>query len=781
MTAKVLGKRIQRNEDPRLLTGQALFVDDVQLPGMLHAAFLRSDYPHARIHSIDASAARNRLGVVAVYTAEDMGDVWRPGPLLVPAPTVIPGCVFNKCTQVPMAKDKIRHQGEPLAVVIAESRYIAEDALADILVDLEPLEAVVDMQRALDPGVPLVHENLGSNLASHVQQENGNYAEARAQADVVVGAHFVIDRGIAGAMENRGYVANWDFKSQQLTLWATTQAPIPLRNGLANMLGLSENQVRVIAPFVGGGFGPKIMMFQPEEVLLTWSTMKLRRPIKWIEDRQENFLATTQERTQIHDAEIALTQDGKILGVKDVFLHDTGAYNSYGLTVPLNTQTHVISPYKILNYYSEFTVVFTNRILVTPVRGAGRTYGVFVMERLMDLAAKKLGLDPVELRRRNLVQPEDFPYKTGIIGQDFAKNVLDSGNYPGVLEKAVQAIDYENFIKVEQPRLRAEGKHVGIGLVFFTEGTGVGPFEGGRVTVRNNGKVTMVTGVGTQGQGHFTSFAQIVAEQLGVDVKDVFVVTGDTDQFHWGAGTFASRGATVAGSAIHAAAGNVRAKILKLASKVLEAPEEELELEGGQVRVADIPSRSISLGELAVIANPARGAVEPGTEPGLEATAYYGPPYGATASGAVGMIVEVDTETFLVKIKRFVIAHDCGTVVNPLIVDGQIHGGVSLGVGNSFFEKLAYDESGQLLNGTLSDYLLPRATDMPRIEIIHQSTPSPLNPLGIKGVGEAGAIPTPSAFVQAVENALQDYHVEILEAPLSPNRLFEIVQSAQRS
>ncbi|MCL4562809.1 MAG: xanthine dehydrogenase family protein molybdopterin-binding subunit [Chloroflexi bacterium] len=781
METKYFGKRIQRNEDPRILTGQALFVDDVELPDMLHATFLRSDYPHARINSIDISAALARPGVIAVYTAKDMGDYWKPGPLLVPAPTAIPGVVFNKRTQVPMAREEIRHQGEPIAVVIAKSRYIAEDALADIVADLEPLDPVVDVEKALEPGSPLVYNDLGTNLASHVQQENGNYAAAAAQADVVIKAHIVIDRGIAGAMENRGLVVQWDPKSQHLTVWATTQAPIALRNGLSGILGLSESQVRVIAPFVGGGFGPKIMVFQPEEVVLTWASMKLGLPIKYIEDRQENFLAMTQERNQIHDAEIALTKDGKILGVKDVFVQDTGAFNSYALTVPLNTQTHTTGPYKVPNYYSEFRVAFTDRILVTPVRGAGRPYGVFVMERLMDLAAKKLGLDPTEIRRRNYLQPEEFPYRTGIIGQDFAKNILDSGNYPATLDKALEMIEYEQFIKEEQPKLRAQGKHVGIGVVTFTEGTGVGPYEGGRVTVEASGKVSVATGVGTQGQGHYTSFAQVVAEQLGVPVEDVRVVTGDTDQFHWGAGTFASRGATVAGNAIHAAASLVRAKILKLASKTLQVPEEDLVLENSEIHSATHPTTCIPLGELAVKANPSRGAVEPGAEPGLEATAYYGPPYGATAGGTVAMIVEVDTELMRVEIKRYVIAHDCGTVINPLIVDGQIHGGVSLGVGNSFFEKLVYDENGQLMNGTFMDYLIPRATDMPYIEIGHLSTPSPLNPLGIKGVGEAGAIPTPAAFAQAVENALADYNLEVREIPLSPNRLFELLEESKTS
>jgi carbon-monoxide dehydrogenase large subunit len=776
MTKKYLGQRITRNEDPRLLTGQAQFTDDVNLPGMLHAAFLRSDYAHARINSIDISAALERPGVVAVYTAKEMGDFWTPGPLLVPPPNAVPGAVFYKRTQVPMAREKVRHMGEPMAVVIAESRYIAEDALDDIIVDLEPLPPVVDMEKALAPDAALIHEDLDSNLAAHVVQEKGSFAEAKAKADLVLKRRIVIDRGAAAAMENRGVVVDWDDKAQSLTVWDTTQAPIPLRNGLAGMLGLSEHQVRVIAPFVGGGFGPKIMMFQPEEVLLPWAAVKLKRPIKWIEDRRENFLATTQERGQVHEAEIAMTKDGRILGLSDVFIHDTGAYDTYGMTVPLNTQCHAMSTYDVPNYYTEVKMVFTNKMIVTPVRGAGRPQGIFVMERMLDLAAKELGLDLVEIRQKNYISPDDFPHDHKVIDQAFVPLVFDSGNYPAVMEKAAAMIDYKHFIEVEQPRLRAEGKHVGIGIVSFIETTGVGPYEGARITVGASGKVNVVTGVGTQGQGHFTSFAQIVADQLGVDVRNVHVVTGDTAQFHWGTGTFASRGAVVAGNAVNAAAITVRAKILEWGSKLLNVPEEELELADGEVRVADLPEKSISLGELAVIANPMRGTVEPGTEPGLEATDYFGPQYGATANGAHAMILEVDPETMMIEIKRYVTVEDCGTVLNPLILEGQIHGGVSLGIGNSYYEQLVYDETGQLLNASFMDYLLPRATDMPkRIETGHEETKSPLNPLGSKGAGEAGAIPVPALFAQALENALPEYDLEIIEMPLSPNRLFELL------
>ena len=775
MIKKFIGKRVVRNEDPRLLTGQAQFVDDVEIPGLLHAAFLRSDYAHARLLSIDVSAARRRPGVVAVFTAEDMGDDWQPGPPLVSPPPTAKDVIFHSRRQVPLVKDKVHHAGEAIAVVIAESRYIAEDAVEDILVELEPLEAVVDLEKALEANSVLVHDDLESNLAAQLFQKKGDYETARKEADLVIKRRIVIERGAAAAMENRGIVAHWDAKSQHLTIWDTTQAPIPIRNGTAARLGLSEHQVRVIAPFIGGGFGPKIMMFYAEEMVIPWAAKKLNRPVKWIEDRRENFYATTQERGQVHDVEIALSRDGHILGLKDNFLHDTGAYDPYGLTIPLNTQSHDMGGYDIRNYSSEFKVVFTNKTIVTPVRGAGRPQGIFVIERMLDIAARELGMDPIEIRKRNLIPPDAFPYEHKIIDQAFAPLILDSGNYKAVVDKALEMIGYDKFVKEEQPRLRKEGKYVGIAIAPFIETTGVGPYEGARVTVEASGKINVATGIGTQGQGHFTSFAQIVAEQLGVEVNDVRIVTGDTTEFHWGTGTFASRGAVVAGNAVHAASRIVRQKVLKLASKVLEAPEGELELEDGRVRVADIPQRSISLGELALLANPLRGAVEPGTEPGLESTAYFGPQYGATAFGTHAMILEVDPETMMIKIRRYVTVEDCGTVLNPLILEGQIHGGVSMGLGNAYYEKLHFDETGQLLNASFADYLVVSATEMPRIEVGHLETRSTLNELGAKGVGEAGAIPVPALFAQAIENAFHDRKLEILEMPLSPNRLFELL------
>ncbi|HYN23004.1 MAG TPA: xanthine dehydrogenase family protein molybdopterin-binding subunit [Thermoanaerobaculia bacterium] len=775
-----LGERIRRNEDPRLLTGRALFVDDVDLPDMAHVAFVRSPHAHARILGIDTAQAKRREGVIAVYTAADLGDYWKPGPLLVPPPPV-EGLVFHERTQVPLVKDKVRHLGEPVVLVVAVSRYVAEDAAEEVIVDYEPLPAVVDLEKALETGASLVHEDVGSNVAAHVVQKKGDYEAARAKADVVVGRRFWYDRGAAAAIENRGVVAQWDDRAQKLTIWDTTQAPIPVRNGLAAMLGLSEHQVRLVAPFIGGGFGPKIMMFYPEEVLIPWLAMRLERPVKWIEDRTENFYATTQERGQLHDSEIAMTKDGIILGVKDSFLHDTGAYDPYGLTVPLNSQCTLMGPYRVPAYASDFRAIFTNKTIVTPYRGAGRQHGVFVIERLMDLAARELGIDRVEIRRRNFLRPDEFPHDHVIIYQDFAPLYYDSGNYEPVLDQILERIGYHHFLQVEQPRLRAEGKSVGIGIVAYVEGTGIGPFEGARVQVQTSGGVTVVTGVGTQGQGHFTVLAQIAAEQLGVAVEDVDVVTGDSDQFHWGTGTFASRGAVVAGNAVNEAAKNVREKAVKLAAERLGVSEEQIELADAKARVKGEPARSIGLGELAKLANPMRGAVKPGTEPGLEATRYFGPFRGATASGCHAMIVEVDPETLQVEVKRYVVVHDCGRVLNPLLVDGQVHGGVAQGLGNAFFEELVYDENGQLLNASFMGFLLPTALDVPRIEVGHEETVSPLNALGTKGAGEAGTIPVGALFAQAVEDALAVPGLEILEIPLKPCRLWELVRAATPS
>ena len=502
--------------------------------------------------------------------------------------------------------------------------------------------------------------------------------------------------------------------------------------------------------------------------------------MKWTEDRQENFYATTQERGQVHDAEMALTRDGRILGVHDVFLFDTGAYDPYGLTIPINSQCTLLGPYDIPNYESEFTAVFTNKTIVTPVRGAGRQHGVFVSERLLDLAARELGIDRVEIRRRNLLAPERFPVNHEIMFQDSAPLVYDSGDYRPALDQAAEMIGYEAFVREEQPKLRAEGRRVGIGVACYVEGTGIGPYEGARVTVEPSGKVRCATGVGTQGQGHFTVFAQLVADALGVDVEDVRVVTGDTREFHWGTGTFASRGAVVAGSACHAAAMAVREKVLTLASSVLSVPRERLELGGGRVFDREargswhLAGRAVRKGQPAA----RRRSAWHGTWP-REHGVFRSRPrqHGQRRARDDRRGGSGDRDG---RDKRYLVVHDCGTIINPMLVEGQIHGGVAQGIGNAFYEQLIYDEQGQLLNASFMDYLIPTATDVPPIETAHRETPSPFNPVGLKGVGEAGCIPTGALFAQAVEDALAGTGVEITEIPLSPNRLFELIEAAKR-
>jgi carbon-monoxide dehydrogenase large subunit len=779
MSKPLIGQPIRRVEDAQLLTGQAQFTDDVALPGMLHAAFKRSQHAHATITRVDTSAAQSLPGVVAIYTWQDLGDFWQPSPLLVPPPPIA-ASVFNQRTAGQLAREKVRYVGEPIVMVVAENRYLAEDALDAIVVEYAPLPPVVDIRAALAAGAGLVHADVG-NVAAHVVQEKGSYASIKDQADLIVAREFAYDRGTAAPLEARAVVAQYDHRTHQLTVWDSTQAPISVRNGLAQMLGLSERQVRVIARFVGGGFGPKLMLFFPEETLVPWAALQLGRPIKWIEDRLENFTHMPQERGQYHTAEMALTSDGRILGIKDMFLQDSGAYNPYGLTVPLNTQCTLLGPYVVPHYYSEFTSVFTNKTTVCPYRGAGRQPGVFVVERLLDLAAQQLGLDPIEIRRRNLIQPDQFPWCNEIMYQDFTQLTYDSGNYAAVLDHARDLIGWDAFNQVEAPRLRAAGKLVGIGLVMYVEGSGIGPYEGARVQIESTGKVTVVTGIGSQGQGHYTIFAQIAAELLGLPIEEIYVSTGDSGQFNWGTGTFASRGAVVAGSAVHAAVCKVRDKAIRLAAQTLNVCEDRIELSDGFACVRDQPDLRVSLAELAAKANPLRGAVHPDTEPGLEATAYFGPAMGATSSGAHAMIVEVDPETFNLAIQRYVVVHDCGRILNPLIVEGQIHGGVAQGIGNAFFEQLIYDDQGALLNPSFMDYLLPLATDMPPITIGHEETRSPLNPLGTKGAGEAGAIPVGALFAQALEDALRDSGIEILEIPLSANKLWELVSAAQNA
>ena len=775
MGTRYFGQRVKRSEDPRLLTGRGTFVDDIRLPGMAHAAFLRSPHAHARILRIDTTRARTAPGVVAVYTRADL-----PETLAEPLPKLIPhhALVHHK-TQYALAPEKVRHVGEPVVLVIAESRYLAEDAVDLIDVEYDPLPPVVDLERAATPGGPLVHEDIGTNVCAHYTQRVGDVEAAFARAAHVFTERFVMDRGTASPLECRGVVARWESTIRQLTVWDSTQAPIRIRNYLSQLLGLPQAQVRVIAPDIGGGFGPKIMMCYPEEILIPWAAMQLGHPVKWIEDRRENFAAMNQEREQIHVAAIAVDGDGRILGVRTSFLYDSGAYIPYGIIVPIVASTTLPGPYRIPNYHCEFQAVFTNKTIVSPYRGAGRPHGVFVMERLMDRVAKELGLDRTVVRERNFIQPDEFPYEVGLIYQDNAPVIYDSGDYPATMRKALEMIGYDHWPQ-DQERARREGRYLGLGIACYVEGSGIGPYEGCRVTVEPSGKVFAATSVGTQGQGHFTSFAQIVADALTVAVEDVTVVTGDSGAFSWGTGTFASRAAVVAGNAVYLAAQAVREKALKVAATKLEARVEDLEMAGGKVFIRGVPGRAMALAEIAVVANPLRGTIpEEWEQPGLEASRYFAPPRGTFPNGAHACIVEVDVRTGMLTVLKYVVVHDCGRVINPLILDGQIRGGVAQGLGGAFYEKLVYDENGQLLTQTYMDYLLPTAAEVPEVEIGHLESPTPLNPLGVKGAGEAGVIPVGALIAQALDDALAEFGVRITEMPLSPSRLLEIIGRAE--
>ena len=610
-----------------------------------------------------------------------------------------------------------------------------------------------------------------------------------------------MDRGAAMPMECRGIVANWDAFEEILTCWISTQGPIPIRNGLAAIFHLPEHKVRVVAPDVGGGFGTKIMMFYPEEILTPFAARQLGRPVKWIEDRREHFISANQERSQEHEVEYAFDDQGTLLAVRDRFFHDTGAYTPYGIIVPIITACTLPGPYRLRHYASEFTVLYTNKVPVSPYRGAGRPHAVFVMERIMDRIASELGLDRLEVRSRNFIAPDEFPWDVGLVYQDGGPTKYDSGNYQAGLEKLKELLDYDHF-REKQEAARKEGRYLGLGVGCYVEGTGIGPYEGARVSVESDGRVHAVTGVTTQGQAHATTLAQIVAEQLGVDIKDVMVTTGDTQAFSWGVGTYASRSATVAGSAMYMAAVKVREKAKQVAADLFEASPDDIELADGKVFVRDAPHRALTLGQVAISANPLRYAYgenaralmsmklagpRPGPAlpaergaPGLEASEFYSPPHGSFASGVHGAILEVDPTTGMVTFLKYTAVHDCGRVINPLVVEGQVHGGVAQGIGGAFFERLVYDEEGQLINASFMDYLLPTAAEVPPIAVAHVETPSPLNPLGVKGAGEAGVIPVPALFASAIDDALAPFGIRVREMPLHPCRLSELLREAER-
>jgi carbon-monoxide dehydrogenase large subunit len=795
MATRWFGASVQRQEDPRLLRGHGTFVDDIDLPEMLHAAVLRSTHAHARIRSIEAAAARELPGVHLVLTAHDLGEKLEPSPLLVPH-----HALTQPRTQLPLALDEVRYVGEAVALVVADDRYIAEDALDLIEVEYEPLPVAHSLAVAAAQDAPLVHADVPGNLAAHLVQVVGDPDSIFSQAPHVIRERMVFDRGAAMPMECRGVLARWDAHEEMLTCWISTQGPIPIRNGLAAIFHLPEHKVRVIAPDVGGGFGTKIMMFYPEEVLVPFAAIQLGRPIKWIEDRREHFISANQERSQEHEVEYAFDDDGTLLAVRDRFLHDTGAYTPYGIIVPIITACTLPGPYRLRHYYSEFSVLYTNKVPVSPYRGAGRPHAVFVMERIMDRIARELGLDRTEVRSRNFIRPDEFPWDVGLIYQDGGPTKYDSGNYQAGLEKLKEMLDYESFPAL-QAEARAQGRYLGLGIGCYVEGTGIGPYEGAMVRVESDGRVYASTGVTTQGQAHYTTFAQIVADQLGVSPQDVLVTTGDSQSFYWGVGTYASRAATVAGSALHIAAVKVREKAKQVAADLFEASPDDIELANGKVFVRDAPHRALTLGQVAISANPLRYAYgenarklmsmklagpRPGPalpeergRPGLEANGFYSPPHGSFASGIHGAIIEVDPRTGNAIFVKYAAVHDCGRVINPMVVEGQVHGGVAQGIGGAFYERLVYDEQGQLLNASFMDYLIPTAAEVPPLHVEHVETPSPLNPLGVKGAGEAGVIPVPALFASAIDDALAPFGVRVLEMPLHPQRLYKLITEAK--
>jgi aerobic carbon-monoxide dehydrogenase large subunit len=786
---------VRRNEDPRLLAGLGSFVDDIDPPGVLHAAILRSPHGHARIRSIDTTAALAQPGVHAVYTARDLGNFNQPAPLVVPHPNLSHGR-----TQRPLARDKVCFIGEAVAMVVADDRYLAEDAVDRIEVDWEPLPAIVDFRAAIQSNQPLIHDDVPDNIAAHLVQIVGDPEPAFRAAPHVFSEELFIERSCGSPIEARGVVAVFDPRQRTLKVWDATQAPLTIKNGLANMLGLPEFNVEVIAPDVGGGFGTKIMMFFPEEVLVPWAAIQLCRPVKWIEDRREHFISANQERGQSHSVRVAVDAEGHILGVDDTFIHDTGAYTPYGMVVPIITVTQLPGPYRVPNYRSEFTVVYTNTPCVSPYRGAGRPHGCFVMERLIDRIARELELAPNEVRRRNFVRPEDFPWDVGLTFQDGAPTRYDSGNYRAGLDLAERMIDPAAF-RTQQDAARRAGRYLGLGFAAYVEGTGIGPYEGAHVRIEPSGKILAATAVTSQGQGHYTSFAQIVANELGCDPTNVTIITGDTSRFNWGAGTYASRALVTAGNALALAARAVREKVLALGAELLEVGVDDLDLVDGRVTVKGAPGRELTLGALATAANPIRYAygkeasqaalqlVKPregavlgaGQEPGLEAHRFFAPERATWASGQHAAIVEVDPATGNVEFVRYVVVHDCGTLINPTIVEGQIHGGVAQGIGGALYERLHFDDSGQLVNASFMDFLMPTAMEVPDIEVAHLETPSPLNPLGVKGVGEAGTIPVAALVAEAVEDALAPFGVRIREMPLSPARIRELIEEGLSS
>ncbi|MBI2161899.1 MAG: xanthine dehydrogenase family protein molybdopterin-binding subunit [Candidatus Rokubacteria bacterium] len=771
MGAKYFGAAVKRREDPRFLRGEARYVDDVTLAGMLHAAFLRSPHAHARIAKIRTEAARALSGVERVFTFADLERWMRPLPLFGAVPPGLAAAIRFDLRQAPqfaLCRERARHVGEIVAMVVAESRARAEDALDLIEVEWEPLPPVVDMVAAAQPGGPLIHPEWGTNVAIGFTHSIGDAEAAFARAEVVVSETFRIQRYVGMPIECRGVVAAWDRRDGTLTTWNSTQVSHFVQQGLTGALDLPPHKIRVVAPDLGGGFGTKASGYA-EDALVPIAAMVLGRPVKWIEDRREHMAGAAHARHQTHEIALAATRDGTILGVRDRIWLDLGAYNVWGIVLPYNTVAHLIGPHRIRNMSVEVKGVVTNKTPNAPYRGAGRPETVFAMDRAVDCLARELRMDPAEIRRRNYIRADELPYDFGMPYRDGNPLVYDTGDFPAALEAALEAAGYRDFRR-EQARLRAQGVSRGIGISGYVEGTAIGPYEGATVKLDLLGRVTVATGAVSSGQGHETSFAQVAADALGVPLDWVTVIGGDTAAVPFGVGTFASRSAVTAGNSIADACREVRAKLARAAASLLEAAPEDVEIEDGQAFVRGTPGSAVTLARVVQASIPT--FARPGVaSPDFEASAYHHIPTVTYASAVHVAQVEVDTDTGGVQLLRYVVAHDCGRVINPVIVEGQVHGGVAQGVGGALFEDMQYDEQGQLLTGSLMDYAVPKADDLPRIETVHLEFPSPRNPLGVKGLGEGGAISPPAAIANAIEDALAPFGVRITETPVTPARI----------
>ena len=766
------GARSHRPRDGVFLTGRATFLDDIQLDDVAHVAFVRSPHAHALIRGIDTDAATRIPGVHAVLTLADIATVSTSRRMpLIASPTA----ASAPTTPFILADTEVAYVGELVAMVIADSRYAAEDGAAVVDVSYDPLPVQTDPRESLASGAALVRSELISNVLSTFRVDYGDTDAAFSGDALVFAEDIAIHRGCGHPMEGRGIAVETRAGADTLTVWSSTQMPNDLQQAVIIATGLHDDCVRVITPDIGGGFGPKYCVY-PEEIAVACAARLLGRSLKWVEDRRENFLAAVQERDQFWSVEIAVGRDGHLRGVRGHLVHDQGAYTLKAANLPYNSATAVPGPYRLPAYRMDVTVALTNRVPVSSVRGAGYPQAAFVMERLMDRAARELGLDRAELRAKNLIPASKMPYHKPLKARSGAAIVYDSGDYPAAQARTLEAADWSGF-RVRQQAARAEGRHLGMGLANAVKGTGRGPFETGAVRVAASGRISVYTGACEMGQGLTTALGQICADELGVSPAAVSVIAGDTSVAPLGLGGFASRQLVTAGCTVQLNARKVAAKARKLASHMLEAAEDDLVLAGGRVHIKGVPGRGVSLGELARVLRGAPGYAFPeGLDPGLESGEAWQTGPLAYANACHVCEVEVDIETGLARILRYVALQDSGRLVNPLLVEGQVQGGITHGIGNAILEAMRYDDMGQPLTTTFAEYLIATAPDVPRFETLFTQSPSPNNPLGAKGVGEVGTIPAAAAVISAIEDALSPFGVRIAHAPVSPAEIVAMVQ-----